>query len=148
MLCSVTRPTVLVVLASSLFTWAVPLKSSTKSSTSSIPQLFRPESFGTALLKSSTKSSTSSIPQLFRPESFGTALGKPTVKCTKDGAMGILESPPASNSYAGVQALGFKSVVGTLWEVNDTAAKHVVKAFYENMFEDLEDGGKVPLEQR
>ncbi|KAG1770853.1 hypothetical protein EV702DRAFT_1202183 [Suillus placidus] len=113
MLCSVTRPTVLVVLASSLFTWAVPLKSS-----------------------------TSSIPQLFRPESFGTALGKPTVKCTKDGA------PPASNSYAGVQALGFKSVVGTLWEVDDAAAKHVVKAFYENMFEDLEDGGKVPLEQR
>ncbi|KAG1749483.1 CHAT domain-containing protein [Suillus lakei] len=59
---------------------------------------------------------------------------------------------------------GFKSVIGTLWVVDDAVAKHVVEAFYENMF----DGGvmdctkaaralnhatravkaKVPLEQR
>ncbi|KAG1779539.1 CHAT domain-containing protein [Suillus placidus] len=69
---------------------------------------------------------------------------------------------------AGLQFSGFKSVVGTLWEVDDAVAKHVVKAFYTNMFEDLKDGGamdctkaawainrathavktKVPLEQR
>ncbi|KAG1775486.1 CHAT domain-containing protein [Suillus placidus] len=69
---------------------------------------------------------------------------------------------------AGLQFSGFKSVVGTLWEVDDAVAKHVVKAFYENMFMDLKDGGvmdctkaawalnrathavktKVPLEQR
>ncbi|KAG1841935.1 CHAT domain-containing protein [Suillus subalutaceus] len=69
---------------------------------------------------------------------------------------------------AGLQFSGFKSVIGTLWEVDDAVAKHVVKAFYENMFKDLEDGGvmdctkaawalnrathsvktKVPLEQR
>ncbi|KAG1769132.1 CHAT domain-containing protein [Suillus placidus] len=42
---------------------------------------------------------------------------------------------------AGLQFSGFKSVVGTLWEVDDAVAKHVVKAFYENMFEDLEGGG-------
>ncbi|KAG2344790.1 hypothetical protein BDR05DRAFT_909343, partial [Suillus weaverae] len=69
---------------------------------------------------------------------------------------------------AGLQFSGFKSVVGTLWEVDDAVANHIVKAFYENMFEDLKDGGamdctkaawalnrathavktKVPLEQR
>ncbi|KAG1773680.1 CHAT domain-containing protein [Suillus placidus] len=69
---------------------------------------------------------------------------------------------------AGLQFSGFKSVVGTLWEVDDAVAQHVVKAFYTNMFEDLKDGGvmdctkaawalnrathavktKVPLEQR
>ncbi|KAG2078749.1 hypothetical protein BDR04DRAFT_1087330 [Suillus decipiens] len=37
---------------------------------------------------------------------------------------------------AGLQFSGFKSVIGTLWEVDDSVAKHVVKAFYENMFED------------
>ncbi|KAG1780599.1 CHAT domain-containing protein [Suillus placidus] len=42
---------------------------------------------------------------------------------------------------AGLQFSGFKSVIGTLWEVDDAVAKHVVEAFYENMFEDLEDGG-------
>ncbi|KAG1722810.1 CHAT domain-containing protein [Suillus lakei] len=36
---------------------------------------------------------------------------------------------------------GFKSVVGTLWEVNDAVAKHVVEAFYESLFKDLKDGG-------
>ncbi|KAG2339526.1 TPR-like protein [Suillus weaverae] len=42
---------------------------------------------------------------------------------------------------AGLQFSGFKSVVGTLWEVDDAVAKHVVKVFYENMFMDLKDGG-------
>ncbi|KAG2085393.1 CHAT domain-containing protein, partial [Suillus discolor] len=69
---------------------------------------------------------------------------------------------------AGLQFSGFKSVVGTLWEVDDAIAKHVVEAFYTYMFGDLKDGGvmdctkaawalncathavktKVPLEQR
>ncbi|KAG1721715.1 CHAT domain-containing protein [Suillus lakei] len=69
---------------------------------------------------------------------------------------------------AGLQFSGFKSVIGTLWEVDDAVAKHVVEAFYKNMFEDLKDGEvmsctkaawalnratrsvktKVPLEQR
>ncbi|KAG2111740.1 hypothetical protein DEU56DRAFT_762145 [Suillus clintonianus] len=63
---------------------------------------------------------------------------------------------------------GFKSVVGTLWEVDYAVAKHVVEAFYENMAKKLGDGEfmdctkaawalnrathavktKVPLEQR
>ncbi|KAG2142429.1 CHAT domain-containing protein [Suillus clintonianus] len=37
---------------------------------------------------------------------------------------------------AGIQFSGFKSVVGTLWEVDDAVAKHVVKAFYKTLFED------------
>ncbi|KAG1824297.1 CHAT domain-containing protein [Suillus variegatus] len=69
---------------------------------------------------------------------------------------------------AGLQFSGFKSVVGTLWEVDDSVAKHVVEAFYGYMFGDLKKGGvmdctraawalncathavktKVPLEQR
>jgi CHAT domain-containing protein len=68
---------------------------------------------------------------------------------------------------ASLQFSGFKSVIGTLWEVDDTVAKHVVEAFYENMFKDLDEGvmdctkaawalnkatyavkKKVPLEQR
>ncbi|KAG1720183.1 CHAT domain-containing protein [Suillus occidentalis] len=69
---------------------------------------------------------------------------------------------------AGLQFSGFKSVVGTLWEVNDSVARHVVEAFYTNMFNDSKDDGvmdctkaawalnratrsvktKVPLEQR
>ncbi|KAG0702477.1 hypothetical protein DFH29DRAFT_499012 [Suillus ampliporus] len=35
---------------------------------------------------------------------------------------------------AGLQFSGFKSVIGTLWVVDDVVAKHVVEAFYENMF--------------
>ncbi|KAG0691638.1 CHAT domain-containing protein [Suillus ampliporus] len=35
---------------------------------------------------------------------------------------------------AGLQFSGFKSVIGTLWAVDDAVAKHVVEAFYENMF--------------
>ncbi|KAG1795223.1 hypothetical protein EV424DRAFT_1353630 [Suillus variegatus] len=69
---------------------------------------------------------------------------------------------------AGLQFSGFKSIIGTVWQVDNSVAKHVVKAFYENMFPDLKDGGvmdctkaawalnrathavetKVPLEQR
>ncbi|KAG2066827.1 hypothetical protein BDR04DRAFT_45847 [Suillus decipiens] len=35
---------------------------------------------------------------------------------------------------AGLQFVGFKSVIGTLWEVNDAVAKHDVEAFYKYMF--------------
>ncbi|KAG2344840.1 TPR-like protein [Suillus weaverae] len=84
-------------------------------------------------------------------------------------AVGDEETPDeVIHLAAGLQFSGFKSVVGTLWEVDDAVAKHIVKAFYENMFEDLKDGGvmdctkaawalnrathavktKVPLEQR
>ncbi|KAG1774807.1 CHAT domain-containing protein, partial [Suillus placidus] len=84
-------------------------------------------------------------------------------------AVGNEETPDeVIHLAAGLQFSGFKSVVGTLWEVDDAVAKHVVEAFYENMFEDLKDGGvmdctkaawahnrathavktKVPLEQR
>ncbi|KAG2071406.1 hypothetical protein BDR04DRAFT_1117791 [Suillus decipiens] len=41
---------------------------------------------------------------------------------------------------AGLQFSGFKSVIGTLWVVDDAVANHVVKAFYENMVKDLKDG--------
>ncbi|KAG1861243.1 CHAT domain-containing protein [Suillus subluteus] len=84
-------------------------------------------------------------------------------------AVGDEETPDeVIHLAAGLQFSGFKSVIGTLWEVDDSVAKHVVTAFYEKMFEDLEDGGvmdctkaaqalnhatyvvkkKVPLEQR
>jgi hypothetical protein len=86
-------------------------------------------------------------------------------------AVGDEETPDeVIHLAAGLQFSGFKSVVGTLWEVDDAVAKHVVKAFYENMFmfKDSKDGGvmdctkaawalnrathavktKVPLEQR
>ncbi|KAG1807520.1 CHAT domain-containing protein [Suillus subaureus] len=69
---------------------------------------------------------------------------------------------------AGLQFSGFKSVIGTLWVVDDAVAKHVVEAFYKNLFKDLKEGDmpdctkaawalnkatyavkmKVPLEQR
>ncbi|KAG1851963.1 CHAT domain-containing protein [Suillus subluteus] len=84
-------------------------------------------------------------------------------------AVGDKETPDeVIHLAAGLQFSGFKSVVGTLWEVDDAVAKHVVEAFYKNMFKDLEEGGemdctkaawalnrathtvktKVPLEQR
>ncbi|KAG2094857.1 CHAT domain-containing protein [Suillus discolor] len=84
-------------------------------------------------------------------------------------AVGDEETPDeVIHLAAGLQFSGFKSVIGTLWQVDDSVAKHVVKAFYENMFLDLKDGGvmdctkaawalnrathavktKVPLEQR
>ncbi|KAG1774737.1 CHAT domain-containing protein [Suillus placidus] len=37
---------------------------------------------------------------------------------------------------AGLQFSGFKSVIGTLWVVDDAVAKHIVEAFYEKMFKD------------
>ncbi|KAG2083846.1 CHAT domain-containing protein [Suillus cothurnatus] len=69
---------------------------------------------------------------------------------------------------AGLQFSGFKSVIGTLWRVDDSVAKHVVEAFYKKMVKDLKGGDmmdctkaawalnratcavktKVPLEQR
>ncbi|KAG2114890.1 CHAT domain-containing protein [Suillus cothurnatus] len=84
-------------------------------------------------------------------------------------AVGDEETPDeVIHLAAGLQFSGFKSVIGTLWEVDDSVAQHVVEAFYKNMFKDLEDGGvmdctkaawalnrathsvktKVPLEQR
>jgi CHAT domain-containing protein/tetratricopeptide (TPR) repeat protein len=84
-------------------------------------------------------------------------------------AVGDEETPDeVIHLAAGLQFSGFKSVIGTLWEVDDSVAKHVVEAFYKNMFKDLEDDGvmdctkaawalnrathsvktKVPLEQR
>ncbi|KAG1793385.1 CHAT domain-containing protein, partial [Suillus subaureus] len=84
-------------------------------------------------------------------------------------AVGDEETPDeVIHLAAGLQFSGFKSVIGTLWVVDDAVVKHVVEAFYENMFSDLEDGGvmdctkaawalnratnavkaKVPLEQR
>ncbi|KAG1721707.1 CHAT domain-containing protein [Suillus lakei] len=84
-------------------------------------------------------------------------------------AVGDEETPDeVIHLAAGLQFSGFKSVIGTLWEVDDAVAKHVVEAFYKHMFEDLKDGEvmsctkaawalnratrsvktKVPLEQR
>jgi CHAT domain-containing protein len=84
-------------------------------------------------------------------------------------AVGDEETPDeVIHLAAGLQFSGFKSVIGTLWEVDDGVAKHVVEAFYRYMFRDLEDSGvmdctkaawalncathsvktKVPLEQR
>ncbi|KAG2034421.1 CHAT domain-containing protein [Suillus americanus] len=56
-------------------------------------------------------------------------------------ATGDEETPDeAIHLAAGLQFSGFKSVIGTLWVVDDAVAKHVVKGFYENMFKDLEEG--------
>ncbi|KAG2045945.1 hypothetical protein BDR06DRAFT_899999, partial [Suillus hirtellus] len=82
-------------------------------------------------------------------------------------AVGDEETPDeVIHLAAGLQFSGFKSVVGTLWEVDDAVTKHVVEAFYGYMFGDLKKGGvvdytraalncathavkkKVPLEQR
>ncbi|KAG1897213.1 CHAT domain-containing protein [Suillus fuscotomentosus] len=84
-------------------------------------------------------------------------------------AVGDEETPDeVIHLAAGLQFSGFKSVIGTLWEVDDSVAKHVVEAFYGYMFGDLKKGGvmdctraawalncathavktKVPLEQR
>ncbi|KAG1771929.1 CHAT domain-containing protein [Suillus placidus] len=41
---------------------------------------------------------------------------------------------------AGLQFSGFKSVVGTLWEVDDAVVKYVVQAFYTYMFHPKEVG--------
>ncbi|KIK36591.1 hypothetical protein CY34DRAFT_94096 [Suillus luteus UH-Slu-Lm8-n1] len=83
-------------------------------------------------------------------------------------AVGDKETPDeVIHLAAGLQFSGFKSVVGTLWEVDDAVAKHVVEAFYKYMFHQKEEGvmdctkaawalncathavkTKVPLEQR
>ncbi|KAG1899713.1 uncharacterized protein F5891DRAFT_953466, partial [Suillus fuscotomentosus] len=50
-------------------------------------------------------------------------------------AVGDEKTPNEATHLAhGLQFSGFKTVVGTLWEVDDTIAKHIVKAFYTNMF--------------
>ncbi|KAG2114089.1 hypothetical protein BD769DRAFT_1754181 [Suillus cothurnatus] len=98
----------------------------------------------------------------------------PSLKCdicctTSLDFVGDEETPhEVIHLAAGLQFSGFKSVIGTLWEVDDSVAQHVVEAFYKNMFKDLENGGvmdcakaawalnrathsvktKVPLEQR
>ncbi|KAG2094853.1 CHAT domain-containing protein [Suillus discolor] len=57
-------------------------------------------------------------------------------------AVGDEETPDeVIHLAAGLQFSGFKSVIGTLWQVDDSVAQHVVKAFYENMFKDLKDEG-------
>ncbi|KAG2339520.1 TPR-like protein [Suillus weaverae] len=83
-------------------------------------------------------------------------------------AVGDEETPDeVIHLAAGLQFSGFKSVVGTLWGVDDAVAKHVVEAFYKYMFNPKENGvmdctkaawalncathavkTKVPLEQR
>ncbi|KAG0702288.1 hypothetical protein DFH29DRAFT_1069230 [Suillus ampliporus] len=81
-------------------------------------------------------------------------------------AVGDEETPDeVIHLAAGLQFSGFKSVIGTLWGVDDAVAKHVVEAFYKNMFKkkgvvDCTRAasalnyathtvkGKVPLEQR
>ncbi|KAG1797157.1 uncharacterized protein BJ212DRAFT_1406857 [Suillus subaureus] len=84
-------------------------------------------------------------------------------------AVGDEETPDeVIHLAAGLQFSGFKSVIGTLWAVDDAVAKHIVEPFDEKMFEDSEDGvvmdcrkaaralnhaiqavkTKVPLEQR
>ncbi|KAG1767990.1 CHAT domain-containing protein [Suillus occidentalis] len=56
-------------------------------------------------------------------------------------AVGDKETPDeVVHLAAGLQFSGFKSVVGTLWEVDDSVAKHVVEAFYKYMFHPKEEG--------
>ncbi|KAG2092401.1 CHAT domain-containing protein [Suillus cothurnatus] len=62
-------------------------------------------------------------------------------------AVGDEETPDeVIHLAAGLQFSGFKSVIGTLWEVNDAVAKHVVEAFYKYMFMDLKDGKGVVMD--
>ncbi|KAG0706480.1 hypothetical protein DFH29DRAFT_872259 [Suillus ampliporus] len=50
-------------------------------------------------------------------------------------AVGDEETPDeVIHLAAGLQFSGFKSVIGTLWAVDDAVAKHVVEGFYKNMF--------------
>ncbi|KAG1725500.1 CHAT domain-containing protein [Suillus paluster] len=44
---------------------------------------------------------------------------------------------------AGLQFSGFKSVIGTLWVVDDAVVKHIVKVFYEKMFTDSKEGDHI-----
>ncbi|KAG1752185.1 CHAT domain-containing protein [Suillus lakei] len=53
-------------------------------------------------------------------------------------AVGDEETPDeVVHLAAGPQFSGFKSVIGTLWVVDDAVAKHNVEAFYERMLKDL-----------
>ncbi|KAG1871527.1 CHAT domain-containing protein [Suillus subluteus] len=62
-------------------------------------------------------------------------------------AVGDEETPDeVFHLAAGLQFSGFKSVIGTLWEVDDAVAKHVVEAFYKYMFMDLKDGTGVVMD--
>ncbi|KAG2139847.1 CHAT domain-containing protein [Suillus bovinus] len=57
-------------------------------------------------------------------------------------AVGDEETPDeVIHLAAGLQFSGFKSVIGTLWQVDDAVAKHVVKAFYTSMFGHVKNGG-------
>ncbi|KAG2143402.1 CHAT domain-containing protein [Suillus bovinus] len=59
-------------------------------------------------------------------------------------AVGDEETPDeVIHLAAGLQFSGFKSVIGTLWQVDDAVAKHVVKAFYTSMFEQVKKGGEM-----
>ncbi|KAG2103435.1 uncharacterized protein F5147DRAFT_705938 [Suillus discolor] len=52
-------------------------------------------------------------------------------------AIGDEETPDEVVHLAGgLQFSGLKSVIGALWVVDGDVAKHVVEAFYENMFRD------------
>ncbi|KAG1771928.1 CHAT domain-containing protein [Suillus placidus] len=56
-------------------------------------------------------------------------------------AVGDEETPDeVIHLAAGLQFSGFKSVVGTLWEVDDAVVKYVVQAFYTYMFHPKEVG--------
>ncbi|KIL59209.1 hypothetical protein M378DRAFT_169612 [Amanita muscaria Koide BX008] len=54
-------------------------------------------------------------------------------------AVGEMETPDeVIHLAAGLQFTGVKSVVGTMWEVEDATVHNLVKAFYKNMFADGE----------
>ncbi|KAG2338536.1 hypothetical protein BDR05DRAFT_969087 [Suillus weaverae] len=55
--------------------------------------------------------------------------------------VGDEETPDeAIHLAAGLQFSGFKSVAGTLWEVDDAVAKHVIEVFYTYLFHSKEVG--------
>ncbi|KAG1795578.1 CHAT domain-containing protein, partial [Suillus subaureus] len=50
-----------------------------------------------------------------------------------DAALGDYDTPDeVIHLAAGLQFAGVKSVVGTLWKVNDSTVQRLVKAFYKN----------------
>ncbi|KAG1762363.1 CHAT domain-containing protein [Suillus occidentalis] len=56
-------------------------------------------------------------------------------------AVGDEETPDeVIHLAAGLHFSGFRSVICTLWEVDDSVAKHVVEAFYKYMFHPREEG--------
>ncbi|KAG1730546.1 CHAT domain-containing protein [Suillus paluster] len=59
-------------------------------------------------------------------------------------AVGDEETPDeVIHLAAGLQFSGFKSVIGTLWVVDDAIAKYVVEAFYEEIFKYSKEGDHV-----